>query len=125
MPLSPKAPRGAGLLPGVTGHCPQCGKGKLFNGFLTLAPKCDSCGLDYGFADSGDGPTIFIMMISGILVIGSALLTDAYFEPPLWALAAIFLPLMAVVSLGLIRPTKGILIASQYRHRAEQGRRVS
>jgi len=122
MNLSPNAPRGAGLLSGFTGHCPQCGEGKLFKGFLTLAPSCDRCGLDYSFADSGDGPTIFIMMISGILVVGSALLTDAYFEPPLWVLGAIFLPLMAVVSLGLIRPTKGLLIASQYRHRAEQSR---
>ena len=33
---------------------PRCGKGKLFAGFLTLQPRCEVCGLDYGFADSGD-----------------------------------------------------------------------
>jgi len=32
-----------------------------------------------------------------------------------------FLPLTVIVSLGLLRPLKGWLIASQYRHKAEQG----
>ena len=32
---------------GMRGRCPRCGHGKLFNGFLTLAPKCNACGLDY------------------------------------------------------------------------------
>ena len=122
MAVTPHTPMGSALFAGLRGRCPNCGKGHLFSGFLTIAPRCEACGLDYSFADSGDGPTIFIMMISGIVVVGSALLVDAYYEPPLLLLAAIFLPLMAIVSLGLIRPFKGILIASQFRHKAEQGK---
>ena len=61
------------------------------------------------------------MLIAGFIVVGAALLTDAYYEPPLLVLAAIFLPLMTIVSLGMIRPFKGILIASQFRYKAEQG----
>ena len=34
----------------------------------------------------------------------------------------ICLPLIVVLSLGLVRPSKGVLIALQYRHKAEQGR---
>jgi uncharacterized protein (DUF983 family) len=112
----------AGLMAGFRGRCPRCGEGRLFSGFIALAPSCERCGLDYAFADSADGPAIFIMLIAGFIVVGAALLTDAYFEPPLLVLGAIFLPLMAVVSLGLIRPFKGILIASQFRNKAEQGR---
>jgi len=111
-----------GLMAGLRGRCPRCGEGKLFSGFIALAPSCEACGLDYAFADSADGPAIFIMLIAGFIVVGAALLTDAYYEPPLLLLAAIFLPLMAVVSLGMIRPFKGILIASQFRHKAEQGK---
>jgi len=114
--------RDAGLMAGFRGRCPRCGEGRLFSGFIALAPSCEVCGLDYAFADSADGPAIFIMLIAGFIVVGAALLTDAYFEPPLLVLGAIFLPLMAVVSLGLIRPFKGILIASQFRNKAEQGR---
>jgi uncharacterized protein (DUF983 family) len=79
---------------GIKGRCPHC--------------------------DSADGPAAFIMMIAGAVVLGSALITDAYYEPPLLVLAAIFLPLMLIVSLGLMRPAKGLLIASQYRNKAAQ-----
>src|SRR3712207_9462881 len=48
---------------GLAGCCPRCGKGKLFRGFLALAPRCEVCGLDFGFADSADGPAFFIMSI--------------------------------------------------------------
>jgi uncharacterized protein (DUF983 family) len=50
---------------GLRCACPRCGKGKLFRGFLTLAPCCEACGLDYGFADAGDGPAVFIMFLAG------------------------------------------------------------
>jgi uncharacterized protein (DUF983 family) len=112
----------AGISAGLRGRCPRCGEGHLFSGFIALPASCDVCGLDYSFADSADGPAVFIMLIAGFIVVGAALLTDAYYEPPLWLLAIIFLPLMVVVSLGLIRPFKGVLIASQYRNKAEQGR---
>lgn len=105
---------------GIRGRCPRCDGGALFKDFLTLEPRCEACGLDYGFADSGDGPAAFIMMIAGAVVLGSALITDAYYEPPLLMLAVIFLPLMLIVSLALMRPTKGLLIASQFRNKAAQ-----
>src|SRR6266702_4509867 len=41
------SPYSAGLLC----RCPRCGKGKLFEGFLTLKSSCDVCGLDFSFAD--------------------------------------------------------------------------
>jgi uncharacterized protein (DUF983 family) len=29
---------------GMRGICPRCGQGSLFDGFLTLAPRCEACG---------------------------------------------------------------------------------
>jgi uncharacterized protein (DUF983 family) len=55
-------------LAGLLCRCPRCGNGKLFNGFLTLKPDCDSCSLDFTFADAGDGPAIFVIMIAGAIV---------------------------------------------------------
>ena len=43
-------------LRGLACRCPRCGKGKLYDGFLTLRPGCEACGLDYAFIDAGDGP---------------------------------------------------------------------
>jgi uncharacterized protein (DUF983 family) len=107
---------------GLLCACPRCGKGKLFQGFLTLRPRCDVCGLDYGFADAGDGPAVFMMFFAGIIVVGAALVTEILYRPPYWVHAALWLPLIFIVTLGPLRPMKGLMIALQYYHKAEEGR---
>jgi uncharacterized protein (DUF983 family) len=107
---------------GLAGRCPRCGDGKLFSGFLDLAPRCEVCGLDYGFADSGDGPAVLVTLFAGFIVLGAALATQIVYEPPIWIHLAIFLPLTLVVCLGMLRPLKGFLIASQYVNKAAPGR---
>jgi uncharacterized protein (DUF983 family) len=106
---------------GLAGRCPRCGKGSLFAGFIALAPRCSACGLDYSFADSGDGPAVFIALIGGFIVLGAALWTEIVYEPPIWVHMILFLPLTIVVCLGLLRPFKGVLIALQYRNKAAEG----
>jgi uncharacterized protein (DUF983 family) len=110
------------LLTGLLGLCPRCGRGKLFKGFLALAPRCGNCGLDFDFADAGDGPAVFVCLFAGFIVVGAALWTEMTFEPPFWVHLVIFLPMTLVVCLGLLRPLKGLLIVLQYRNKAEQGR---
>lgn len=107
---------------GITGRCPRCGEGKLFNGFLTLAPRCTACGLDYAFADSGDGPAAFVILIIGVIVVGLALWLDVNYAPPLWVHFILWVPLAIVLSLVAMRSFKGILINMQYRNKASQGR---
>lgn len=107
---------------GARGRCPRCGEGHLFSGFLTVAPRCEVCGLDFAFSDSGDGPAVFIMMIVGFVVVGLALVVEFTFHPPYWLHALIWIPLILILSIGLLRPLKGLLIAQQYRHRAAEGR---
>jgi len=80
------------------------------------------CGLDYSFADAGDGPAVFVALFGGFTVLGAALLTEVVYEPPIWVDMVVFLPLALVVCLGLLRPLKGVLIALQYRNKAEPGR---
>ncbi len=109
---------------GVTCSCPRCGKGKMFAGLLTVAPKCEACGLDYSFADTGDGPAILVMMFAGFLIVGIAVWVEVVYEPPYWLQALILVPFAAIVCIGALRPTKGLLIALQYFNRAEEGRRV-
>jgi uncharacterized protein (DUF983 family) len=94
----------------------------LFAGYLTLAPRCASCDLDYAFADSGDGPAVFVILIAGFVVVGAALVTEAMWRPPYWLHAALWVPLLLFLTLGLLRPLKGLLVALQYHHKAEEGR---
>jgi uncharacterized protein (DUF983 family) len=107
---------------GLTGCCPQCGKGKLFKGFLTVRPRCEACGLDFSFADAGDGPAVFVILLAGFVVVGLALIVEFLYQPPFWLHALMWGPLILVVTLGPLRPLKGVLIALQYHHDAAEGR---
>jgi uncharacterized protein (DUF983 family) len=117
-PLPSVSPYAAGL----RSRCPRCGQGKLFAGYLTLAPRCDRCDLDFSFADAGDGPAVFVILIAGFVVVGAALVTEAVWRPPYWLHAAMWVPLLLIVTLGLLRPLKGLLVALQFHHKAEEGR---
>ena len=107
---------------GLRGYCPRCGRGKLFAGFLALAPRCEHCGLDFSFADSADGPAFFVMFISGFIVAGSALAVEIIYAPPYWVHAALWGPLILITTLVPLRPLKGLMIALQHHHKAEERR---
>ena len=107
---------------GVRCRCPRCGEGTLFHGFLSLRPACDRCGLDYKFADSGDGPAVFVILIGGAIVVAAALITEVVYQPPYWLHAVLWLPLILLVTLVPLRPLKGLLITLQYHHEAAEGR---
>ncbi|HEX2512690.1 MAG TPA: DUF983 domain-containing protein [Xanthobacteraceae bacterium] len=107
---------------GLTCRCPACGKGRLFQNFLGVRPRCEACGLDFGFADAGDGPAIFIMLFGGFIVVGAALLVEMMYRPPYWVHAALWGPLILLVTLAPLRSMKGLLIALQFHHKAAEGR---
>lgn len=107
---------------GVQGRCPRCGEGAIFSGFLTIAPSCDACGMDFGSADVGDGAAVFVMFVAGFLVVIPALLLEIGAHPPLWVHAVLWLPLTVIFCVALLRPFKGVLFALQMKHRAEEAR---
>jgi uncharacterized protein (DUF983 family) len=91
----------------------------MFDGFLKVVEACEACGLPLGRHDSGDGPVAFIILIVGFAVVGLALWVEIAWKPAYWVHAALWLPLILILTLGLVRPLKGLLIALQYRHRRE------
>lgn len=113
------------LSAGLRCRCPRCGDGKLFRGFLTLAPSCERCGLDFGFADPADGPAFFVMSGVGILVMAAWAWWTATLQPPIWAQMAVVFPAMIGGCLGLLRPVKAWLVAEQFVHKAGEGEWIS
>ncbi len=110
------------ILNGLAARCPKCGKGPLLHNVLAVREACPACGQSFAFADSGDGPAVFVIMILGALALGLALFIEFRFEPPFWVhlvVEGLFIPLVAVIMLRLL---KGVLINLQYVHKAEQGR---
>ena len=102
--------------------CPGCGKGRLFSGFLTIAPRCDACGLDFSFADPADGPAFFVMMTTAIPAVAFGLWLELSYDPPFWLHLVLTLPVVLIACTLPLRFFKGWLVASQYVHRAEEGR---
>lgn len=110
------------VLTGVLGRCPRCGRGSMFQGLIALAPGCSACGLDLGFADTGDGPAFFASFIGGFIVLGIGVWLQIAYEPALWVYPLVFIPLGLVVCIGLLRLSKGLLVSLQYVNKAGQGR---
>jgi uncharacterized protein (DUF983 family) len=103
-------------------RCPRCGQGQLFGGFLTVAPRCTVCGLDFSHFDVGDGATVFVILLAGIVVAGGALIVETAYSPPYWVHAVIWLPAIFIVVFGGLRLVKAVLMVLQYKHQAREGR---
>lgn len=107
---------------GILGRCPRCGEGALFASYLKLAPACESCELSFDFADAGDGPAVFVMLIVGFLVVVPALVVQVAFDPPMWIGLPIWGALGVALTLALLPPFKGVLVTLQYAHDAHEAR---
>jgi uncharacterized protein (DUF983 family) len=106
------------LITGLRCRCPRCGEGKLFRGFLSLAPRCERCGLDFAFAEPADGPAFFVMTGVGFAVTALWAWWAVAAQPPLWFQFAVTVPAMLLGCLGALRPVKAWLVAEQYVHKA-------
>jgi len=89
-----------------------------------LRSACESCGLDYKFIDTGDGPAVFAILILGFVVLGGALFVEFRYEPPVWVHVVLWGLLTPLLAFVLLRFLKAILIALQWTHKAEEGRLV-
>ena len=107
---------------GLRGKCPRCARGQLFDGYLTVAKQCSSCGLSFDFADAGDGATWFVMLFACIVGVGSIFGLEAAYSPPYWVHGLVGLLLIVVVPMLLLRPVKGLLLAQQWKTSAREGR---
>lgn len=104
------------LITGLKCRCPRCGEGPLYRGFLKTWSKCESCGLDLSFAESSEGPAVFIILIVGFIIVAAAALTEMAFRPHPLVHLALWIPATIILSLALLRPFKGVMIALQYHH---------
>lgn len=99
---------------GWKGLCPRCGKGRMFRGWLKLADRCESCGLEYGFANADDGPAFFALCVTAFPLIFVVVWVEVAYNPPWWVHVLTSVPILAIGCLATLRPFKGWLVASQY-----------
>lgn len=105
------------LMRGATCKCPQCGGGRLFGKFLKVVPKCDSCGEELYHHRADDMPAYIVMSIVGHIVVGLVMWAEFTYAPPVWVHWALWLPLTLILTLALLQPVKGFIVALQWKLR--------
>lgn len=114
-PLSP-------LKTGLRGLCPRCGRGHMFNGFLSLRQECEVCSLDYSFADPADGPAFFVICFACIPTVLLSVWLAVAQQASIWTQIFVTGPFLILTCIPPLRPLKGWLVASQYFYKAEEGK---
>ena len=112
---------------GLTGHCPNCGTGRMFRAFLKVKDKCDVCGEELHHQRADDFPAYLVIVIVGHLVVPLVLHIEMVYEPAYWVHAVLWLPLTLFLTLLLIQPVKGAVVALQWHagmHGFEQAKKV-
>jgi uncharacterized protein (DUF983 family) len=102
---------------GLLGRCPHCGRGRLFRAFLKVADECPACGQDFRHQQADDAPAYFVILVVGHIVVPLALAVETAFSPPYWLQLTIWLPVTLGLSLALLQPFKGAIVAWQWAHR--------
>jgi len=86
----------------------------VFKGALRSVDACAQCGLNLKKQDAGDGPAFFAITIVGFVVTLLAALVEIKFEPAYWVHAALWLPLILLLSILVLRVVKAYLIHLEY-----------
>jgi uncharacterized protein (DUF983 family) len=92
---------------GALCQCPACGNASAFDGYLRVVPVCASCGTKLDEFRADDAPPYFTIFLVGHIVVPLMLLLERAYAPPTWVHMALWLPLIAALSLALLRAIKG------------------
>lgn len=111
-----EAPRNVqqAMLRGAAQRCPACGEGRLYDSFLKVQDACPKCGEELHHHRADDAPPYFTMLITGHVVVAALLVVETELQPPLWVHAAIWGPLIILMSLSLLPRIKGALVGLQW-----------
>lgn len=107
---------------GLRCACPRCGEGALFRSYLALNDCCPVCALDFGRADAGDGPAVFVIFIVGFIAVALAFIARFVWLMSIGASFALSAGVAIAIILITLRPMKATLIALQFANKAEEGR---
>jgi len=107
-------PRWRSMRRSFLGHCPNCGRGKMFRAFLKVADRCPACGEVLHHHRADDAPAYFVILIVGHVVVPLSLGVEVAFAPPYWLHAVIWLPLTIGMAIGLLQPVKGAIVGWQW-----------
>lgn len=108
---------GEAIRRGIARRCPQCGRGKLFAGYLKISPACEVCGLNISGHRADDAPPYITIVLVGHVIVPLALAVQEAFAPPMWMQFSMWLPAVTISALMILPSAKGAMIGLQWANR--------
>ncbi len=99
---------------GFFGRCPACGKGKMFRKFLKVNDSCPACGEELHHHRADDFPAYLVIVIVGHILVPIILAVETEIVPPMWLSMTLWPTVALAMTLGLLQPVKGIVVALQW-----------
>jgi uncharacterized protein (DUF983 family) len=107
-----RRPMLTGVGRGLARRCPNCGDGRLFDGYLRVRPICDRCGNDNDRYPADDAPPYVTILLVGHIVVAPMLMLEATRDWPLWLSLGVSCSLVLLVTLALQPFVKGGVIGA-------------
>ncbi len=102
---------------GFLGKCPHCGEGKLFKSFLKTCDHCSVCGEEFHHHRADDLPAYLVIVIVGHIVLPGFMAMELLVDWSMWGHLALWIPVTLVMTIALLQPVKGAVIALQWAKR--------
>lgn len=98
-------------------RCPNCGTGRMMDGYLAIHAACPTCGEDLHHHRADDGPAYMTILIVGHLLAPLLLVVFTHYRPEPLVLLALFCGGSVVLTLYLLPRIKGAFVAMQWAKR--------
>lgn len=99
---------------GLLCRCPNCGEGKIFDGFLTVAPRCEVCDEDLSLHRADDLPAYLNIFVVGHVVVGAVMVLMTWKLMSMWTTLFVAIFLCVASAFLLMRPLKGMVVGIQW-----------
>jgi uncharacterized protein (DUF983 family) len=102
------------LVRGLLCRCPNCGEGKMFRAYLKVADHCTACGEELRHHRADDAPAYVVIVLLGHILVSLVVAVETHFEWSYLMHAIVWPPLTLALTLALLPPVKGAIVAMQW-----------
>ena len=117
-PLRIRPRLGPALRRALAGHCPNCGRGKLFASYLKQVDHCAVCGEAWGHIRSDDAAPWLTILIVGHIVVPIVLAAEMYGSMPEWLAMLLWSAFAGLLALAVLPRAKAVLMTIIWATRA-------
>ena len=86
----------------------------MFGSFLKVVDRCPACGEELHHHRADDFPAYLVIVIVGHILVPIILVVETEIAPAIWIGMTLWPSLALAMTLGLLQPVKGAVVAVQW-----------